>query len=85
VASYRRVKERRGGGGARRGTMEGGAAGSSHGKGAASPACRGSAVGNRRPHGARVSGMGGFRAVEGDLAAGRSGPVGVLFFGAARR
>jgi hypothetical protein len=29
-------------------------------KGAASPTCRGSAVGNRRPRGACASGMGGF-------------------------
>jgi hypothetical protein len=68
---YRRI----GGGGTRRGTTEGGAA---------SPAHRGSAVVNRRPRGARALGLGGFGAGEGDLATGRSGPVGALSFGSLR-
>jgi hypothetical protein len=41
----------------------------------ASPVRRGSAIGNRQSRGARSSGMGGFRAGEGDLVEGRSGPI----------
>jgi hypothetical protein len=59
--------------------------GQGHGKGAASPAHRGSVVGNQRSRGACVLGMGGFRAGEGDLAAGLSEPVEALFFGVAHR
>jgi hypothetical protein len=51
--------------------------GQGHGKGAASPARRGLAVGNQRPRGARMSSMGGFGAGEGDLDA--SGPSAVLW------
>jgi hypothetical protein len=49
-------------------------------KGAASPARRGSAVGNRQPCGTRASSMGGFGAGEGNLITGWSGPVGALSF-----
>jgi hypothetical protein len=53
-------------------------------KGAASPARRGSAVGNRRPRRTRASGMGGFGVGEGDLVTGQSGPVGA-YWGAVLR
>jgi hypothetical protein len=54
-------------------------------KGAASPACRSAAVGNRRPRGTCPLGMGGFGAGEGDSVAGLSGPIAALPFGTAHR